>query len=172
MFETARARAAGGIAARVPPAQDTIDFDPLVVCALRAVLVSRQARRLAWHLGPDLFEHPAARMLAGCFITERELPPSPGGRYARELHRLLDEVANGGIPPAGEPEWAVHLVRQLAAVRYRPMLAETLAWARTAVLEGQPLAFILRRVVWAFAAAMGTRPLDAAMNPGGRREWA
>lgn len=146
--------------------------DDLVVFALRSISLFASSRRLAWHLGPELFRSPAAQMLAGCLLTGEPLPQDPGGRHGPEMRRLIAGIASATVPSRDDPEWGLHMVRLLAEREHLPILAATLRWAADAVLAGVPPWFVLRRVVEAFAAAMGTRPLDARLLAGGRREWA
>lgn len=153
------------------PAQSGMCPDQLVVFVLRAMAMFPSARRLGWYLGPELFQDPAARALAASLLTGRPLPPPSHLRPAAGLARLVSEVELCRVPSPQEPEYGLYLLRLLAEQEHLPILVDQLAWARGAVLDRVPLRFVRRRVAEAFAIAMGTRPLDARMIVGGRREW-
>jgi hypothetical protein len=144
--------------------------DDLVVFTIRSIALFPAVRDLAWHLGSELFEDEAARVLVSWLLTGA-IPTDPGPRLCARLGLLLREALLTTVPSADDPEWGVHLLALLAEREHRPLLAATLRWAASGVEEGLPLRYLKRRVHEAFAVAEGKRPVDAALVRGGRGEW-
>lgn len=145
----------------------------LIAIALIAITKHESARDLARRCGPSLWPPGVVREVARCIIAGLPLPRTTDGTIgdARTLealgaelspHLTRDHHGGGRVLAVMDAEWAVSLVVLLAEVRNQPLLVDTFRWGAEAVLRGEPLRFIQRRMNAAVAIACGDAPLDPA----------